>query len=95
MLRKRRHIARGEMNMEERRPREQDERHDRKQDEQRPAHDAHRDRMPPPTTFRVGLEDRKAQAVDILAEHRQQRGEEGQAIEHGARNDDRARDTHR
>ena len=80
--------------MEEGRAGEEDECDDRHEHHDGATHDRRRDRVPPPAARRIGLEDGDTQAFDISAQDREQGGEEGEAVENGARDHDRARDAH-
>ena len=95
MCRERGDVVVREAQMKERRAQQEDERDDRDEHEKRPAHDRCRDRVPPSGARRVRLEDRNAPAPEVASEYGEKRGQERQAVEHRARDDDRARDAHR
>ncbi len=93
--RQRAHVARREAQVKERRAREQDQRDHWNEHDERPAHHGCRDGVPPSAPARVRLEEREAQRFEARAEEHQKRGQECEAIEHGARDDDGAREAHR
>ena len=81
--------------MQKWRSREQDERDHRDEHDERPRHDRHRDGVPPAATARVGSQERQPSHLELRPEEREQRGKEGKPVEDRARDDDRARESHR
>ncbi len=80
-------VARAHLQVQEREPEEQQQ--DRDRDEHRPrmGHDRDRDLVPdpPPGDAALGMDERQPERVDPRSEHRQQRGQERERVEHGQR----------
>src|SRR5207247_159054 len=92
--RQRSDVAGRETQVQERRPREQDERDDRDEHGERTAHHRRSDGVPPAPAALIRLEDRDSQTVDARSKQSEERGKEGETVEDRARHHDRAGEAH-